>query len=240
MVFRTSVLFHQVSGFPGSSRLSLPVDVGRAFKMKVVDIEEWDRSEQYKFFSQMDEPKWGVTVEMDCSKAYAKAKKRRCSFYLLYLYYSLKAANAVEAFRYRINEDGNVVLYDRVNGSATVDRPNGTFGYGYMDYFEEFSEFEETARVEIEKVRAETDLRISNGSNNLIYYSTLPWLKFTSLSHAHSFNKKDSIPQITFGKLSQDGKKWMMPLSVSVHHGLVDGSHVGAYVERFQSLIDED
>jgi len=34
----------------------------------------------------------------------------------------------------------------------------------------------------------------------------------------------------------ENGRK-IMPMSVHVHHGLVDGSDVGLYVEKFQDLL---
>jgi chloramphenicol O-acetyltransferase type A len=73
---------------------------------------------------------------------------------------------------------------------------------------------------------------------NLIHYSAIPWLDFTSISHARSFSFPDSCPKISFGKMTEiDGQK-SMSVSIHVHHALVDGYHVGLYVDRF-SGIDE-
>ncbi|MCH6257215.1 chloramphenicol acetyltransferase [Puniceicoccaceae bacterium K14] len=206
--------------------------------MRRIDFENWERSEHFNFFSQMDDPSWSVVVEMDCSRAYLEAKKNGYSFFLLYLHYSLRAANEVEAFKYRIDGEDQVVVHDVINASMTVDRPDGTFGYGYVDYIESFELFERAGRQEIEKVRAESKLDPSAGGGNVMYYSTLPWLKFTSLSHASNFDKRDSIPRLTFGKLSQEKRRWVMPLAIQVNHALVDGAHVGKFVKYFQDLMD--
>jgi len=59
------------------------------------------------------------------------------------------------------------------------------------------------------------------------------------LSHARSFSFPDSIPKISFGKMTElDGVK-TMPVSVHVHHGLMDGFHVGQFVDKFQQLMDD-
>jgi chloramphenicol O-acetyltransferase type A len=36
----------------------------------------------------------------------------------------------------------------------------------------------------------------------------------------------------------KDGKR-SMPVSVHVHHALVDGLHVGQYIDRFQELMNK-
>ncbi|RYG03106.1 MAG: hypothetical protein EOO02_09150 [Chitinophagaceae bacterium] len=67
------------------------------------------------------------------------------------------------------------------------------------------------------------------------HLSALPWLNFTSISHARAFSFPDSCPKISFGKLSEVEGKSLMPVSIHVHHGLMDGFHVAQFVERFEA-----
>ena len=63
-------------------------------------------------------------------------------------------------------------------------------------------------------------------------------MRFSAVSHARSFSFADSCPKVTFGKLTaSDGQK-MMPVSVHVHHALMDGFHVGQYLETFQEILN--
>ncbi|HTD92472.1 MAG TPA: CatA-like O-acetyltransferase, partial [Chitinophagaceae bacterium] len=71
------------------------------------------------------------------------------------------------------------------------------------------------------------------------HYSSIPWLNFTSLSHARAFGFGDSIPKISFGKMSVNGDRRTMPVSLHVHHGLMDGYEVGQFVDKFQALLDQ-
>ena len=59
------------------------------------------------------------------------------------------------------------------------------------------------------------------------------------MSHARDVNFPDSVPKMAFGKLVQQGEQWRMPLSVEVHHGLMDGLHVGQFLQTLQQLFDE-
>lgn len=203
---------------------------------KNIDINSWERRDLFLFFKQFEEPFFGICVEVDVTAAYDRCKARGISFFLYYLHKALAAANAVDAFRYRIDGE-QVVLYDVVNASPTINRPNGTFGFAYMDYLPEFDAFAEAAQLEIERVQQSEGLQPANSSENVIHFSSLPWLRFTGLSHARSFSFNDSIPKISFGKASRDGERLLMPVSIHAHHGLVDGYHVGLLIDRFQELL---
>jgi len=114
---------------------------------KLLDMENWNRKEQFNFFSKFSEPFFGVTVKVECTNAYAKAKERNVSFFLYYLYRALKAANEIDHFKYRII-DNRVYEYETVNASPTINRPDGTFGFAYMDYIENEEEvYNDTGRA---------------------------------------------------------------------------------------------
>jgi chloramphenicol O-acetyltransferase type A len=205
---------------------------------KLLDAGQWSRREHFNFFLKFEEPFFGITLPIDCTTAYKKAKAMGASFFLYYLHKSLVAANQTEPFRYRI-EDGQVFVYDTINASPTINRPDGTFGFAYLEYHESFDAFREASIRVIEDVRNSRGLVPATSGENVIHYSSIPWINFTSLSHARSFSFKDSCPKISFGKMTgQDGKR-SMPVSVHVHHALMDGFHVGAFTELFQGLMNE-
>jgi len=202
-----------------------------------LDIEQWPRKDHYLFFRQFEEPFFGLTINMDCTKGYKTAKETGASFFLFYLYQSLKAANLIESFRYRI-EDDTVFVYDQVNASPTINRPDGTFGFAYFNYYPSLPEFLKEAQVEIENVQSSSGLVPAISSENVIHYSSLPWIHFTALSHARAFSFKDSIPKIAFGKMIDEGGKKIMPVSIHAHHALMDGYHVGEYINLFQQIMN--
>lgn len=204
---------------------------------RLLDLDTWNRREHFAFFSRMEEPYWGATVNVDVTTAYAYCKSQNHSFFLYYLYQSLLAANAIECFRYRIIE-GQVFIYDNISASATVNRPDGTFDFTLMPYAADFQSFSKMAQLEIARVKTSEGLSHDISGHDVIHYSSLPWLRFTGLSHARSFSYPDSCPKISFGQLFLEKKRRIMPVSIHVHHGLVDGLHVGQFVAHFQKLLD--
>lgn len=204
---------------------------------RYLDIDTWVRKDHFHFFKSFEEPFFGVTVEIDATQAYQKAKDMGTSFFLYYMHKSIVAVNKIEPFRYRIDED-KVIIHDAIMASSTINREDGTFGFSYIPYFEDFNDFEKGAKAEIERVRQGTGLELGSPSANIVHYSTLPWIRFTALSHARSFSFPDSVPKISFGKLSQEGVKKVLPVSIHVHHALMDGYHVGQHIELFETLMN--
>lgn len=206
--------------------------------MTLIDMDQWIRKEHYLFFSKFEEPFFGLTINIDCTDAYKQAKSKGYSFFLYYLYRALKAINEIENFRYRII-DKQVYLFDQINASATISRPNGTFGFAYMDYHKNELYFHRMAINEIEHVQKTTTLVPAVSGENVVHFSAVPWLDFRALSHARSFSFSDSTPKISFGKVTENNQIKTMPVSVHVHHGLMDGYHVGIFVENFQELMTQ-
>ena len=203
-----------------------------------LDLNSWNRKEHFLFFKQMEEPFYGITTTIDCTKAYAKAKVLDVSFFSYYLHKTLSAVNAVENFRYRIIED-EVYVFDVIDASATVMREDTTFGFSYMPFTEDINEFTQIVQTEIERMQTTTGVFTREYPDNLIHFSALPWINFTSLSHARSFTWPDSCPKISVGKLTEENGKKSMPISVHVHHGLADGYHVGLFLEKLQQFMNE-
>ncbi|RDC66438.1 CatA-like O-acetyltransferase [Adhaeribacter pallidiroseus] len=206
---------------------------------KELSINTWNRQEHFQFFSRFEEPFFSLVANLDGTVAYQKAKTADSSFYLYYLYLSLAAANTIENFRYRIEAE-KIFCYDSIHASPTVLRDDKTFGFSFLEYQPDFSEFAHMANAAIQEVKASSGLNLNQntGRPDVIHYSAIPWITFTGLSHARSFSFKDSVPKITFGKYFWDQNKLLLPVSISVHHGLMDGYHVSEFLKKYQELLN--
>jgi len=207
---------------------------------QIIDLKNWKRKEHFELFHQYDEPFWGIVTEVDCTQAFVKAKQLGVSFFVYYLYQSLRAVNAVENFRLRI-ENGQVVLYERVHASATLGREDETFAFSFVEYSDRLVTFNHALSMEIDRVNNSSGIRLegNNLRKDVIHYSAIPWIHFTGLSHARNYKVNDSTPKISFGKLGEKEGKRMMPVSLHAHHALLDGTHAGKYFDLFQQYLNE-
>lgn len=206
---------------------------------KPIDINTWYRKEQYYFFKDHDLPFFNMTAPVDVTKLRRYCKEKGYSFFLSSLYLSLQAANNIPEFRYRIREEG-VVEHERIYAGSTVLFEDNTFGFGWFMYEADLATFcvkGEAAIAELKQRKKLVDKPIEE--DDVLHYSVIPWVSFTSFQHARKFRKGDSIPKLVFGKYYDENGRTKMPLSVEVHHALMDGWHVGQYFQEFQRLLDE-
>lgn len=118
---------------------------------RVINLDNWNRKEHFKFFSALDDPFWGITMTVDFTSIYQQSKNMEVSFFLYSVHFLLKCINATTAFKLRI-ENGEVVEYDKINISPTIGREDGTFGFGFFEYDTDLSLFIENAEKEIHRV----------------------------------------------------------------------------------------
>jgi len=203
-----------------------------------IDLATWNRKEHFEFFSTFEEPFFGITTPIDMTIAYEKAKAMQIPFFVYYLHKTIVAVNQVENFRYRI-EENEVVLYNEIDASATIMRENKTFGFSFMKFHSNIDEFTKIAETEIERIQVTPGLFTREFPTNIIHFSAIPWINFTSLTHSRSYTLPDSCPKVSWGKLMDENGKKTMSVAVMAHHGLVDGYHMGLFVEALQTELNK-
>src|ERR1043166_2374698 len=202
---------------------------------RYIDLETWHRRQLFDFFINYTNPYFNVCTKVEVTRLLAMVKNRpgvRVSSAIHY--FGLRAANSVEPFRYRLQE-GKIIVYDVINGGTTVLLPNESFAYAYFDYDADFERFVAGMNKAVDEVRNGTGRLKPTMRDDVIYHTTLPWFSFTSFAHARTPGRGDSVPRLVFGKFANEDGRVMMPISVEVHHALMDGLHVG----RFLSLLEE-
>ncbi|MEO7647331.1 MAG: chloramphenicol acetyltransferase [Gemmatimonadaceae bacterium] len=205
-----------------------------------LDLASWNRRQHFDLFRGFENPFFSVCVDVDATVAWEMCRADGSpSFYVVTLFHSLRAANDSEAFRMRIRGD-RVWVHDSVRASATVLRDDETFGFGIFPPAPSFAGFQRHAADEMRRAKQPRPLEIPRpGEDDLIYHSSLPWMRFTSFTNALN-GGKDSVPRVVFGKCTQQGGRWLLPVAVEVHHALVDGLDVARYLERMQRGLSGD
>ena len=202
--------------------------------------KKWNRKEHFEFFSQFDDPFFGIVDEIDITKAQNMCKAQNISFFIYYHFQAINAINKIEEFRYRI-ENNKVVVYDTINATTTLARADNTFSFSFIPFSKSLDEFSENAKKVIKSIKNSKGLGLNENTSRLdtIHFSTLPWISFKGVTHARNFKYPDSTPKITFGKFFHKGDKVLMPVAVNAHHGLMDAFHVAQYLKLFQKLLNK-
>jgi chloramphenicol O-acetyltransferase type A len=202
-----------------------------------LDLRTWPRRSAFDLFRHFDKPWFSVCVRVDVTALKpALAQLGGGRFSLACHHAALREAHRVRAFRLRFEGTGVQVLHS-VRGSTTVARPDGSFGFATLPYDASFQRFAAGGAVAMQAARDGTaPLLAEADEHRFIHFTTLPWLHFTSFTHARELHHAD-IPKIAFGRVQEEhGRQWM-PLALEVHHALVDGADAGDFVTGFEAAL---
>lgn len=205
--------------------------------MKFIEIDTWNRKDHFNYFRKLDYPQFNICANLDITRFYWYIRENKIPFFLSILFVSTKTANLIKEFRLRIRED-KVGEHESVSPSFTVMTESEVFKYCTAQFVDEFTGFRTNASIEIEKIKKSAGLEDDSGRDDLLYITSIPWVSFTGITHPIQMNPVDSIPRISWGKYFEENGKIMLPLSVQVHHALVDGLHVGKYYNMLQDILD--
>ncbi|WP_371258164.1 chloramphenicol acetyltransferase [Jannaschia sp. CCS1] len=202
-----------------------------------VDLAAWPRAAQFYFFRTFDRPHFAVTSRIDVTDLMERLKPQGMSPYRASLYAIGAGIHAVPELLMRFRGD-TVVRHDAVELSMTVPTKAGSFNYAYVPFDPDFSQFNHVANALIQAASEMVALAANSGTrDDLCYMSCLPWLDYSSINNAMP-GPEDCIPRVSWGKIVKTADGWSMPMTLEVHHALVDGAHVGAYFAAVQGALD--
>jgi len=134
--------------------------------------------------------------------------------------------------------DGRLIEYDRIHATQTILNADETFSFAYFEMQDDVFAFNRNATAALDKYKAFKTFDVESDRSDLIYYSVIPWVSFTSFKHASRLDRTQTIPRIVFGKIFDVAGVKQMPLSVEANHTIMDGFHVGKFFNDFQDNLN--
>jgi chloramphenicol O-acetyltransferase type A len=204
-----------------------------------LDVANWSRRDLFEFFKGYDNPYFNICTRLDVTNLLTFRRRRPgISVSLAYHYFALRVANETEPFHYRL-QDGRVIVHEVINGGTTVLQPNESFTFAYFEYDADFEKFISAATRSVREAQSGNGPFQPDSSENTIHFTTVPWVSFTSFAHARNWNREDSVPKIAFGKFAKENERTFLPISIEVHHALMDGLHVGQFLSRLAEALND-
>ncbi len=201
----------------------------------VIPLESWDRKFIFETFSQKGFPYVGVTTPVDVTLLKRKAKENRWSFYGAMSYAVSMAANAVSAFKMRL-EEKQPVEYAHTDMSFTVLNRHYNCNFAHVPYTEDFRRFLQLFAQQ--KQKAENDVLPAGESTlSCLYITCVPWYRTTAVIQPADTDKDDTVPRFGWGAFfTRDGKD-MVDFTIQAHHGFVDGYHIHLFLQALNEQI---
>ena len=206
--------------------------------MRYIDLQTWPRRKHFEVYNVFDYPHINLCANVDITALYPFVKQRSLSVNITLVYLFARVANAIPEFRYRIREE-QVVEYDVIHPSTTILTEGDLFSFCAIPYVADYAAFAAQAATAIERVKQQPTLEDEPGRDDLLFMTGIPWVSFTSVMHPIHLHPIDSVPRIAWGKFFAEGGALKLPLSVQVHHALLDGVHIGRYYTQVQDYLEQ-
>lgn len=213
---------------------------------KHIDMSTYPRLDHFKYFLNMANPFFNITVEVDLTDWLPRIRQAGYPFFLSFQYAVVQAANRVPELRQRILEE-EIVEYDYCNPSYTYGLPNGTYCYCLVNAKQPFTDYLAEAGAKQETAIKTQVLEEEGDSLGQLFISCTPWVNYMALSIPWPDNRLTN-PNIIWGRCKTekqlcliDGRVYekertLIPVTLFANHALVDGRHVGQF---FSNLEEE-
>ena len=204
-------------------------------QFQFIDMETYPRRAHFEYFTKLQYPYVGVTVNVDIAEILKYSRRHRRSFYLTFLHAAALAANRIPQLRQRIR--GNRIVEYSECPTSHIEQTDA-HAYCYCTLRHHMSEADYFAQAEAARQACKTrGIREDEDVESMIFISTVPWLHYTAMIQPVA-GGDESNPRITWGKYTEsaDGSA-LMPVSILAHHALVDGIHIARFYDALEAEI---
>ena len=159
----------------------------------------------------------------------------------LLIYVLTKVVNNHEEFRTAINDKGELGVWDTLLPCYTVfHEENETFSNLWTEWNDDLIVFLSNYERDIEMFGGNYGIDAKPDTPaNTFPISSLPWDTFTGLNLNIFADGTYLLPIFTYGKYFQQDDKYLIPLSVQVHHAVYDGFYVSRLINEIQQICND-
>lgn len=201
--------------------------------MKIIKLEEYERKDLFLNYDKNTNPFSFITIKLDITNVYEYCKENK-HIYATLGYLIGKTANEVEAYKYR-KENDNIIYYDTLNVNYTQKKDDGNIGFYTVSFKDSIKEFIKDYDAVYNNWKI-NERKVSDFTHDEVWVSCEPWFSATSL--IPPFDKNVTIPQFIWDKFIFENNRVYTNLMLMSHHGFVDGSHIGEFIEKLNKNIE--
>ena len=208
---------------------------------KKIDMEKWDRKENYEWFTTKNRCKINMTMNVDVTNLVKIIKQNKLRCYPTFTYIASMVINKHDEFKMNYDESGNLGVYDIIHPRYPIfHESDEKISILWTEYSEDFKVFYSSFISDIEKYGEKRSMAAKGKfPPNCFDMSSLPWSSFTSFDCPPTHDVVWLPPFVMAGRFFESNDKMLLPVSISVHHATCDGYHVSRFFSEFQNLAKD-
>lgn len=205
--------------------------------MKEIDLETFDRAHLFRQYQGADLPYIIISARIDVTALLRWSRNKGVSFYFALVHVAVHIADKIENFHYRFEGDKILRIDHNIPLLTHIRKGEELFIMLEGLVIEDRLAFCQDLRTKADDLnynRRETVF----SRHDMISFSCMPWIDYTQFVRTILKDGEDNNPKLSWGKYTTDERgRTTLNFSVQVHHGLMDGYHVGVFYEELQNAL---
>lgn len=206
-------------------------------QFKKININNWNRKEYFEHYFSNIPCTYSMTIKLDITKI----KSKNIKLYPTMLYYITNIVNKHDEFKTAFNENGELGIYDEMIPCYTIfHKDTKTFSNIWTKYTPNINDFYDEYENDLKQYGNKKELNAKpNIPSNIFNVSMIPWTTFESFNLNLQKGYTYLSPIFTLGRYYKADERFLIPLSIQVHHAICDGFHVCQFLNELQDLINK-
>jgi len=204
--------------------------------MKNTIHDKFRIKEEFNQYNSLPYPHVNINASVDITKLDILVKESNKPFFMAFLFAVTRISNEIPAFCRRV-VNNEIVEYEKINPCFEILSNTGEKRIYVANYVDNIYRFVEYALSGIELAKSEESNFKIQDKSDIIFASSID-VAFTSIIQPPVMAIDSTIPCITWGKTTQEGKRLTIPVSVMGHRGLISNENIGEFFNKLQALID--
>lgn len=207
--------------------------------MERIELKGWNREKLFRMYQDSDLPYIIFSARVDVTRLLAHVRARGFSFSAALAFCCTRTANGIDNFRYRFDEEGPYRIGRNVAFMTHLRENEEIFITVEGPPTEDMAAFCQIVQRRAEEPGYDYGIENLPKRSDFINFSSIPWLDYTQLFRTITRAGKDCVPKISWGRYTTDAMGCTkLTLTVQVHHGLMDGYHVGLFYQQLEEYLD--
>lgn len=191
---------------------------------------------EYEQYNSTPYPYINICASVDITKLDKLVKESNKPFFMAFLFAVTRISNEIPAFcRRALNNE--IVEIEKISPCFEIISNKGEKQLYVASYIDNIYRFVEYALSGIELVKSGENNAKTSDRNDIIFASSID-VAFTSIIQPYIGGMGNTVPCITWGKITQKGELITIPVSVMGHGGLIASEDIAEFFNKLQALID--
>ena len=206
------------------------------------DRNTWPRSSHFEYYTKgFVKSVNSMTVRLDVTHFLSAVRKKGLKFFPAFTALTGQLIAEMPEMCTNVDQDGNPGYYSYLHPNFTIfHEDDKTFSDCWSSFDYDFDTFYRNLLQDTETYKEKKGIKTKDGQPmNFFCISCVPWLDYAAYCPVNYGGSPNLFPIITFGKYTEAGGSYTLPLTLTISHASMDGYHLSLFFNSLQEKLNQ-